>query len=368
MSRSSIRIGSILGIPIYLHYSFLLILPFLAYAFGNNIKAMAAHADVPVAILGFSPYVWGLFIALGLFGSVLLHELGHSVVAMRKAVKIRGITLMIMGGVAQLEEMPEKPGEEAQIALAGPATSFLVAIACYLILPYTQPSNYPNLAFALSYVGYMNVFLAGFNLIPAFPMDGGRILRSVLAKWRTFVSATKIAADVGKGFAFLFGIYGLISGNFILILIAFFVYMGASQELHFTVMRTTLDGFRVRDLMSTDVATVSPDTAIQDLVERMLRERHMGYPVMQDNRIVGCVTLEDIEEARTAKPEARQVSDIMTTDLIVVGPNDDIYLALKRMTESDIGRLPVMEGNRLVGILSRTDVIHGFQLRQLQSR
>ena len=368
MSRSSIRVGSIIGIPIYLHYSFLLILPFLAWSFGNNIKALAAHAEVPAAALDFSPYVWGLFIALGLFGSVLLHELGHSVIAMRKSVSIRGITLMIMGGVAQLDEMPEKPGEEAQIALAGPVTSFLISAVCYAALPYTRPLDHPNLAFALAYVGYMNLFLGGFNLLPAFPMDGGRILRSVLARWKPFASATKIAVDVGKALAFMFGIYGLINGNFVLVLIAYFIYMGASQELHFTVMRSALDGFRVRDLMTTNLATVSADTPIGVLIARMLRERHMGYPVVDGNRIVGCVTLEDIEEAKQAKPEARQVSDIMATDLVVVGPDDDISHALKRMTENDIGRLPVMEGDRLVGILSRSDLMHGFQLRQLQTR
>jgi Zn-dependent protease/CBS domain-containing protein len=368
MARSSVRIGSILGIPIYLHYSFLLILPFLAWAFGNNIKALAAHADVPAGLLGLSPYVWGLLIALGLFGSVLLHELGHSVVAMRKHVSIRGITLMIMGGVAHLEEMPEKPGDEAQIAIAGPVTSFLVAAACYVALPFTEVLDHPNLAFALAYVGYMNLFLGGFNLLPAFPMDGGRILRSVLAKWKPFVSATKIAVDVGKAFAFLFGIYGLLSGNFILVLIAFFVYMGASQELHYTVMRTTLDGFRVSDLMSTQVATVSPDTSIRDLIDRMLRERHMGYPVTDGDRLVGCVTLEDIEEAKLNKPDARQVSEIMTTGVVTVQPRDDIYMALKRMNEREIGRLPVVEAGQLVGILSRSDVMRGFQLRQLQAR
>lgn len=367
MFNSSIRIGSIMGIPIYLHFSFLLILPFLAWAFGNNIKALANYAAVPVAGLEYSPYVWGLIIALALFASVLLHELGHSYVAMNMQIKIRGITLMILGGLAQLEEMPSKPGEEAKIALAGPVVSFLIGLGCYLALPYVGPKAHPNLTFSISYLGYINVFLGLFNLIPAFPMDGGRILRSLLAKRKSFVAATKIAADVGKAFAFAFGIFGLINGNFVLVLIAFFVYMGASQEYQFTVIKTTLDGFRVRDLMTTDVATVDADASVRDLVDRMMQERHMGYPVVREGKVVGCVTLEDLGKVQPDARDAARVADIMTAEVVSVSPNDDIYLALKQISENEIGRLPVLENGRLVGIISRSDVMRGFQLRQLQA-
>lgn len=366
MEKSSLKVGSIMGIPIYLHLSFLLILPFLAWSFGRNLKNMAQFAAVPMGQLAYSPYAWGLLIALALFASVLLHELGHSYVALRKGVGIRGITLMLFGGVAQMEEMPSKPGEEARIALAGPVTSFLVAIACYLAVGTSWVRPYPNLVFSLSYLGYMNVFLGGFNLIPAFPMDGGRILRSLLAKRWPFVSATRIAADVGKVFAFVFGICGLMSGNLFLVLIAFFVYMGASQEYQFAVIKTTLDGFRVQDLMSEQVTTVEADASVDELVDRMLRERHMGYPVMREGQVVGCVTLEDVDKLESRNRDGARVADIMSTELIRVRPEDDIYLALQRMSENDIGRLLVMEDERLVGLLSRSDVMHGFQLRRLK--
>lgn len=366
MEKSSLRVGTIMGIPIYLHFSFLLILPFLAWSFGSNLKNMAQFADVPIGQLAYSPYVWGLLLALALFASVLLHELGHSYVAMRKGVGIRGITLMLFGGVAQMAEMPSKPGEEARIALAGPVTSFLVAIACYLVVGTGWVQPHPNLVFSLSYLGHLNIFLGGFNLVPAFPMDGGRVLRSLLAKRWSFVSATRIAADVGKAFAFVFGILGLINGNLFLVLIAFFVYIGASQEYQFAVIKTTLDGFRVRDLMSGQVTTVEADTSVDALVDRMLRERHMGYPVVHEGRVVGCVTLEDVDKMRDQNREGARVADIMSTELIRVRPEDDIYLALQRMTENDIGRLLVMEDERLVGILSRSDVMHGFQLRRLK--
>ena len=366
MEKSSLRVGSIMGIPIYLHFSFLLILPFLAWAFGNNLKAMAGYTRVPVSHLGYAPYVWGLLIAIALFASVLLHELGHSYIAVKKHVRIRGITLMLFGGVAQLEDMPTEPGQEAQIALAGPLVSFLVGLGCYWSLSALDPRVHPDLAFSLSHIGYLNILLGAFNLIPAFPMDGGRILRSLLARRKPFVTATKIAANVGKVFAFAFGIWGLLGGNLFLVLIAFFVYIGASQEYQFTVIKATLDGFRVRDLMTPDVVTVEADTRVQELIDRMLREHHMGYPVMRGGELAGCVTLEDINKLEPEHRATARVADIMSTDLISTGPDDDIYLALKRMSENEIGRLPVLENGKLVGLLSRSDVMRGFQLRQLK--
>lgn len=365
MEKSSIRVGSIFGIPFYLHYSFLLILPFLAYSFGQQIKSLSAYAAVGAGDLGLAPYVWGLLIALALFFSVLLHELGHSFVARSYHIRIRGITLMIMGGVAQLEEMPSNPRQEAWIAIAGPIVSVLTGFVSYLALGLIDVEANPDLAFGLSYIGHINIFLAGFNLLPAFPMDGGRILRAFLARNRSFVSATQTASNVGKAFAFAFGILGLLNGNLFLVLIAFFVYMGAGQEYHFTLMRTTLDGFRVRDLMTPDVETVDADMTLTELLNRMLRSRHTGYPVIDDGRVVGCVTLEDLEKVGEEERDVRHVSDVMTTDLLTVGPDDDIYLALKHMTENEVGRVPVMDGDRLVGILSRSDVMRGFQIRRI---
>ena len=362
MDKSSIRFGTVFGIPFYLHYSFLLILPFLAYSFGQHIKALADYSVVGAGSLGLSPYVWGLLIALGLFGSVLLHELGHAFVARSYNIKTSGITLMLMGGVAELEEMPSDPRGEAKIAVAGPIVSVLVGIGAYLILYLYDIKEYPDLSFGLSYLGHINIFLACFNLLPAFPMDGGRILRAFLARNRPFVSATKIASNVGRGFAFLFGIWGLAQGNLFLVMIAFFVYMGASQEYHFTLMRTTLDGFRVRDLMTTDVQTVEASMPLKDLALLMLRSRHSGYPVVENGEVIGCITLEDLDKVHD---DDASVRDVMTTSLLTVSPDEDIYVALHHMSDNEIGRVPVMENGRLVGILSRSDLVRGFQIRRL---
>lgn len=362
MDKSSIRVGSVFGIPFYLHYSFLLILPFLAYSFGQHIKTLADYSAVGAGSLGLSPYIWGLIIALGLFASVLLHELGHAFVARSCNIKTSGITLMIMGGVAQLEEMPSDPKEEARIAIAGPIVSVLVGFFAYFILYLYDTTAYPDLSFGLSYLGHINIFLAGFNMLPAFPMDGGRILRSLLARNRPFISATRTAANVGKAFAFLFGIWGLMQGNLFLVLVAFFVYMGASQEYHFTLMRTTLDGFRVQDLMTTNVETVEADLSLKDLAMLMLRSRHSGFPVVENGQIVGCITLEDLDKEHD---DDATVRDVMTTKVLTVSPEEDIYVALRHMSDNEIGRVPVMENGRLVGILSRSDLMRGFQVRRL---
>lgn len=357
-----------MGIPVFFHYSFLLILPFLAWAFGNNLKSMAGYVDIPMSRLQHSPYVWGLMIAMAVFGSVLLHELGHSFVALRKGVKIRGITLMLFGGVAQLEEMPSGPGEEARVALAGPLVSFLVGAVCFLAVPVVGRADHPNLAFSVSYLGYINIFLGVFNLLPAFPMDGGRILRSLLAARLPFVTATKVAASIGKVFAVGFGMLGLIGGNLMLVLVAFYIYIGASQEYQFTIIKANLDGLRVRDLMTTDVATVAPDTTISEILELMMRQRHMGYPVMQGRRLVGCVTLGDVEKLPRERRAAATVGDVMSHDPITAAPDDDVYVALKFLSENGIGRLPVIDKGRLVGILSRSDIMEGFKVRQIVSR
>lgn len=365
MFKNSIRVGTIMGIPILFHISFLIILPFLAWAFANNIKSMANIAGISVERLGYSSYYWGFLVAITLFLSVILHELGHSYIALMKGIKIRSITLMLFGGLAQMEEIPEKPGEEAKIALAGPSVSFLIGTVCLIIRFFIDMNHQPGLFFSITYLGYINIFLGLFNIIPAFPMDGGRILRSFLARNRSFVEATRIAADAGKGFAFLFGIWGLLSGNFILIFIAFFIYLGASQEQQLIAIKSTLDGFRVRDLMTANVSTVNPDMTIEALIDKMMTERHMGYPVLKNDDIVGCVTLQDIQKIPPEERMIRKVSDIMSEYIISTTPDEDIYLALKKMSENEIGRLLVIEKNRLVGIISRTDILKGFKIRQL---
>jgi CBS domain-containing protein len=206
----------------------------------------------------------------------------------------------------------------------------------------------------------MNVGLAAFNMLPGFPMDGGRVLRAILARFLPYAQATKYAAEVGKVFALLLGLFGLFGGGGIfLIAIAFFIYIGASSEAQQTVMRAAFEGVRVRDIMTPaeEVDTVGPDASISDLVARMFSERHTGYPVVDGGEVVGLVTLADARGVREVERDAYTVAEVMSRDLHTVAPDADVMDAVSEMQEAGVGRLLVMDGDELAGILSRTDVM-----------
>lgn len=367
----SFRIGSLFGIPIKFDVSFLLILPIFAWLIGAQIELLVgplnavfgtglAAADLTV---GYRPWLLGLAAAIGLFAGVVLHELGHSLVAIRYGYPIDSITLWIFGGLAQLSDQPEDWKQELLIAIAGPIVSVLVGVGSYLLLLLT-PAGLDGVVFVLAYLALLNVALAGFNMLPAFPMDGGRVLRALLARNRPFARATQIAAEVGKFFALVMGLFGLLQLNVILIGIAFFIYIGASGEAQQTVMNAAFEGVRVDDIMTggEEVDAVSPDTSIADLLERMFSERHTGYPVMDDGRLVGVVTLSDVREVDPVERDAFTVADVMTSELETTAPDAEAMDALNRMQQRGIGRLLVVENGELVGLISRTDLMTALNI------
>jgi len=364
--RSSITIATVSGIPIRLHVSFLLILPFLALVIGNNIETIATMAGVTTGEIFLHPFGLGLILAVLLFVSVVLHELAHSFVARAQGIGIRDITLMLLGGVAQMEDEIEERGE-LWMALAGPAFSLLFGgILLFLLRPAVAPLS-ADVRLVVYYLGFMNVFLAFFNLLPAFPSDGGRVLRSLIARRTTYLQATRIATSVGKIFAFSFAIFGLLSGQLFLILIAFFIYIGASQEYQFNVVRDALSEFQVSDLMTPEVSTVHRDMTVGELLDRMFEERHSGYPVVDDEGgLVGCVTMYDVKALPEAASRASPVHEIMTADVITVGPDDDLFSACRKLSGADIGRLMVVENGDLMGILTRSDIMKAYRLRVLR--
>ncbi|MDL5363582.1 M50 family metallopeptidase [Halalkalicoccus sp. NIPERK01] len=367
----SFRIGSLFGIPIKLDVSFLLILPIFAWLIGAQIELLVdplnavfgTGLDAADLTTGYRPWILGLSAAIGLFVGVVLHELGHSLVAIRYGFPIDSITLWIFGGLAQLSDQPEDWKQEFLIAIAGPVVSVLVGIGSYLLL-LVVPSGFDGVAFVFAYLALLNVALAGFNMLPAFPMDGGRVLRALLARNRPFARATQIAAEVGKLFALFMGLFGLLQLNIILIGIAFFIYIAASGEAQQTVMNAAFEGVRVDDIMTPgeEVDSVSPDTSIADLLERMFSERHTGYPVMDGGRLVGVVTLSDAREVDAVERDAFTVEDVMTTELETIAPDAEAIDALNRMQQRRIGRLLVVEGGDLAGLISRTDLMTALNI------
>ncbi len=362
----SFRIGSLFDIPIKVDVSFLLILPVFAWLIGGQIELLVGPlngvfgTDLAADALttGYRPWFLGLVSAIGLFVGVILHELGHSLVAVRYGYPIDSITLWIFGGLAQLTDQPEDWRQELLIAIAGPIVSVLIGVGSALLL-FVVPERLDGLVFVLAYLALLNIALAGFNMLPAFPMDGGRVLRALLARNRPFARATQIAAEVGKFFALVMGLFGLLQLNIILIGIAFFIYIAASSEAQQTVMSATFEGVTVSDIMTggEDVDSVSPDTSIADLLQRMFSERHTGYPVMDDHRLVGIVTLSDARGVDEVERDAFTVEDVMTTELETIAPDAEAMEALNRMQQEGIGRLLVVEGGELVGLISRTDLM-----------
>ena len=376
----SFRVGSLFGIPIKLDVTFLLILPIFAYLIAVQIElaaelfneSMGAAIDVDALTGGYTPYVWGLVAAIGLFIGVVLHELGHSLTAQRFGYPIDSITLWLLGGIAALSEMPENWRQEFGIAIAGPIVSVLVGVGSYGLFLLT-PESLDGARFIFAYLAVLNVALAIFNMLPAFPMDGGRILRALLARNQPYAKATQQAAAIGKGFAVLMGLFGLFALNPVLIAIALFVYIAASGESQQVTMKAAFEDVTVRDIMTPAgrLQTVTTQTSVEELIERMFRERHTAYPVLEDGYLVGLVTLTDARDVRPVEREAFSVSDILHRDVETISPESDVMSAIEQMRSSNESRILVVEPSEewdangdLVGIISRSDVMTALDVVQ----
>ncbi|MCX2819537.1 MAG: Zn-dependent protease/predicted transcriptional regulator [Methanobacteriota archaeon] len=362
------RVVTVTGIPIRVNITLLLFIPVIVWLIGSNIGTPQG-AEIWVDILsglsdaelsaeqlrgGNTPWLLGALAAVGLFFGVTVHELGHAWTARRYDLEISSITLWIFGGMAHMEENPTDWRTEFWIAVAGPITSVVVAGAFYVALQAVP--SVPALVFVFGWLTIMNVVLAVFNMVPAFPMDGGRVLRALLARNRPYAKATQSAATVAKFLAVAMGILGLL-GNPVLILIALFVYVAASSESRMTAISESLTDVTVADLMTREVSTVSPEDTVQELFDRMLVERHTGYPVVRNGNVVGIVTLSDAKEVRPEEREAFVVEEIMTEDIVTVEPGEDAFEVLQTISRESFGRLVVVEDGDLVGIVSRTDIM-----------
>lgn len=365
--KSSFTIGHLFGIPVKIHLSLLIILPFFAWAFGSNIIYLTENTDIARRELLLNPYLLGFFMAIMLFASILVHELAHSLVARKKDVETTDITLMLFGGLANIEEISKDPKDEVKIAASGPLTSLGLGFVLILLASYAPNFILEDIRLLILYTGQLNIFLAVFNLLPAFPSDGGRILRALLAQRTSFRRATEIASRVGKGFAFAFGILGFMSGNILLIFIAFFIYIGASQEHQFSNIKSALSDLKVKDLMTEEVKTVPVNMSIHRLVEKMFNDKHSGFPVLRDDKVVGIVTMEDVKKIPQAEYKNTPVQTIMNNEIHSVQEDDELYEAFKMLFQKDIGRLLVMEQDILKGIITRSDVMTGLRVRELEN-
>lgn len=372
------KLGRLFGIPVLIHFTFLLIIPLFAWVIGSDIQftvemvrsTFHVQIDDRFIISGYMPYLLGGVIAIGLFIGVLIHELAHSLIALRSGIRIDSITLLFFGGVAAIEEQEPEPKTEFIMALAGPLTSLAIGlisvVLVYVVHLLVQSSALAGvLMYIFGYLAILNILLFAFNLLPAFPMDGGRVLRAYLATRMPLHKATAIASSIGKGFAIVFGLVGLILFSPILILIAFFIYIGAGQESTVSRYNFLLRDVTVGQIMSHPVVEVSPRMPLTDVLSLMYQTKHLGFPVTDRGSLIGIITLTDLARTPVLDRDAMQVRDVMTRDVIVLPPHAPVMEALRIMTRSDIGRIPVMDGDKIVGIVTKSDIFTVIELREV---
>ena len=370
--KASFQIGKIIGIPIKIHFTFLIILALFAWAFAVESFSIfgftIGFASLPISY-GFQ-LVLGVIVAIFLFICVLLHELGHSYITQKLGYKINGITLFIFGGVSQTEEIPRNPKQEMKIAVLGPAVSILIGAVLYLVYIFINQfsgSLYLQiLSISVGMLSFYNLLLAGFNLIPAFPIDGGRILRSGLAMHMDYGKATKAASNFGKGIAIFMAIFGIFY-NLWLTFIAIFIYFGASQEQQALSVSLALENVKVKDIMTPNVESVSPDITLRKLSDYMFAHKHLGYPVIENGKIIGSVSILDIRGVGKDRQDSILVRDVMHKDFLSIKPDDDAINAFKTMAGHHNDRLIVQEDGQTLGIISWSDILHTIKMKENQT-
>jgi Zn-dependent protease/CBS domain-containing protein len=354
--QGALMLFKVRGIPIRAHWTFLAILPLLAYIYGEQYAAFAQVAGIPPERLTWGPWVWGLVLAVALFASVLVHELAHSLYARGVGIRVRGITLLMIGGVSEIEEQPHRPGQEALMAFVGPVTSLVLGALLLLAAYGLQWLPALDLQLAVATLGEINLFLGLFNLLPAFPMDGGRILRALLTRPLGALRATQVAAGVGKVFAGLFAVTGLLGGNLLLVLIAFFVWVGANAEGEQADLRSLMADVRVRDLVGPVRASVDVNATAEEAVARMRDARVLALPVVDGADVLGVVSLEDLA---AVEPDRRPLTAVraLTREVRPLAPDDEAWPALRRLATEGVAELPVVQDGQLVGTVDRDDVV-----------
>jgi len=339
----SLSLGKIAGIELKVHATFTLIIIWIAViAWLNDQSLVSALSSIAFV--------------LALFGCVVLHELGHALAARRFGIPTRDITLLPIGGVARLQRMPDQPLQELVVAVAGPAVNVVIAAVLYVLIALTnsfQPVESLSLTQGAFWERLMlvNIFLVIFNMIPAFPMDGGRVLRALLALRLSYSRATEIAGGLGQSIAFLFAIAGLFWNPF-LIFIALFVWIGASQETSLVMMRAALDGIPVEEVMITDFKTLDPYDTLETAAELILTTSQRDFPVVEDEIVVGILTSNKIMSSLADAEPNTHVESVMDRDVLQLDANTMMESALVELQSHESSLFPVLKAGRLVGILT----------------
>ena len=366
--RTSWRIGSLFGIDIRIDSSWIIIFTFVSWAL--------ASFYFPNRFTGWPQWqywVIGVVTSLLFFASVLGHELTHSLVAMRQGEEVRSITLFILGGVAELKGEPESPYKEFSMAFVGPLSSMVIALFFWTMSLAVRDFSQPIWALT-RYLAFINLIVGIFNLIPGFPMDGGRVLRAII--WRVtgnLRKATRIASSAGQAIAFLFIVFGIflifsraLFNGLWMVFIGWFIHTAATRGYKQVVMKDMLKDIRAKDLMNREFEAVSPDLPLQDLIEEhILKKRQRAFLVFEKGQLDGIICLDDVKTVPKENWASTRVGEIMTPKekLETALPEDDGGSVLAKLTGRNVNQVPVVKAGKVEGILCRSDVLQFLQLR-----
>lgn len=362
--NNAIKLFTIRGIEIKMHFTFPLILIWAGLSFGVFNQG------------GVEGGVYGVLVTSLVFLIVLLHELGHSIAAQYYRVPVKQIILLPIGGVAQLEEIPEDPKQELVIAAAGPLVNFLLAIGLILVAPLLGVSlstrgllSLANLLGELSlssifiYVFTTNLFIGLFNLIPAYPMDGGRILRALMATRLSYTRATSVAVAIGQVLSWGFGLWGFLNGNFFLIILAFFVYSGAAQEGKMVQTKHVLGDLRVEQAYSRGVRSISLNEPLETALQATLHSFQSSFPICEDGGLAGMLPYSALVRALEKKDLGTPIREVMQTGIKPVSPKDTLIDVQKRMSLEGLDALPVVdEMGGFLGMITSQDLNEAYRL------
>jgi len=342
------KLGEYRGIGVYMHATFLILLGFIVLSHWS-----AGHSV--------SKTLEGIGFIFALFTCVVLHEFGHALMAGRYGIKTRDITLLPIGGVARLERMPNEPLQELWVALAGPLVNVVIAAGLFVWIRFAdafappEPLSVTSGPF-LERLMVVNVMLVVFNMLPAFPMDGGRVLRALLATRMDYARATQIAASIGQAMALLFAFVGFF-GNPFLVFIALFVWIGATQEAGMVTIKAALSGIPVSRAMMTKFHSLQPRDVLQRAIDLVLATPQQDFPVVENARVVGILPSRDLFVALQQRGPDALVEDVMRRDFLFVDANDMLDTALSRIQATECcPTAPVLQGDRLVGLLTAENV------------
>ena len=370
MFGKKVKLFKLFGFEVSIHLSWLIIAFLVTWSLATGLFPHY-HKDLSTSTY----WIMGVLGAIGLFASIVFHELWHSLVARKFGLPMRGITLFVFGGVAEMEEEPPSAKAEFFMAIAGPITSIVVGLALYGIYILGDRTGWPTpLNGVFNYLGFINLILAVFNLVPAFPLDGGRVLRSALWKWKDNIRwATRIASQIGSGFGIVLifmGILSFLRGAFIggiwWALIGLFLRNASQMSYRRLLMRRALEGETIRRFMKSDPLTVPPSVSVDELVQDYIYQHHFKmFPVVEDGKLTGCVTTREIKEVPREEWSNRTVEEIAKpcSQDNTISPDADAMDALSTMNRTQNSRLMVAEDSQLVGVLSLKDMLRFLSLK-----